>query len=1217
MPASPLVPTDRHPPISPPQEAHLSEVFRGLNYEVSEELGRGREGTVYRALHIPTKMEVALKTLRGFDPDGLYDLKREFRALCEIDHKNLAHMYELVIEGEHCFFTMELVDGPHLAEWVRQGAPRGAWQPAICDRVCQALAQLAGLLEVMHGRGWIHRDVKPSNVRLSPSGRVVLLDFGLMAIIRGKRNREEATAGTLAYMPPEAVWTTETTAAADVYSLGVLAYECMTGSRPFAGTDLIELDRLKRQGLPTFPVGTPDWLEKLIRSMTDPDPKARPTAGMISQELKAHSSARIARSRIGLPMVGRERNVEALMRTFRLQSPSEPTVVRVSGPSGIGKTHFVRSVLERIDEQADTIVLQGRCSPIATLPLPGIDGIADALTQELRRLSGEKVKGLIPRRAADLLQLFPVFARVEGFRTAASLESAAIDLRERRRHGLEALSSVLIELSRFRRVVVWIDDFQWCDPDSAEFWRSLLHEPVPLLFVTTARENESYHELLDANRVPALDLHLGPLADADMARLIRDVMKEASTEETSKITRESRGNPFLALQIAQHLQDQTHKWVPHQSMSLANVLHERLADIGEDARRMLEVCCIATKPVTLATLAAATRVTAPARAAQELLEAGRLIEQVPLGPMMPLVPYHDGIREALVSNLDPQARRDLHLALAQTLSADANADPVATFWHWHGAGDEDMARKYAVRAGDRLMAAMAFNQAIQVYLLGLELQDGSGDQSPIHERLGAAYEASGQGQLAGNAYATAARHVETADGEPLRARELRRRSAEALLRSGFIDEGYRKLTLLLPVPELRLPYSVPRLLGFCLKQKLLAGLRWLVRLKPLPADQDVVERLDILWSATVGMVWADIARSAYYQAFHTRFAFMTDDQLHRARAIATESCYLAAIGPRLFRPIFEWRATQALREAKAIGDPHLLALTLTTSATAKFITGEWNEAVEMCREAAELIERKCTVGGWELSTAYIVSSLSLGMQGKIDEVESLKARALEQARIRDDRLASTWVSVGLTNFTFLARGEPEAARTTSHAALLRWPSSFDFSLLEFWGLLGDIQADLYEARVIEARRRFERALPRIRASLVLYNRPVRGIFHYLDGSTALAASRESTDPGDRALLLKAVRNASRRLGRDSLLWARAMGCGLHAGYCLEKRELGAARKALIDAERSFDRADMSLFRAAIIHYRNQLEGSYRPAFGPEVADPNAFARCLLPLTRGE
>ncbi|MDH3485823.1 MAG: protein kinase [Myxococcales bacterium] len=1217
MPASPVLHTNRHPPFGPPQEALTSQVLRKLNYEVSQELGRGHGGTVYRALHIPTKMEVALKTLRGFDPDDLYDLKREFRALCEIDHENLAHMYELVIEGAHCFFTMELVDGPHLTEWVRQGTPPGAWHSEICDRLCEALAQLAGVLEAMHGRGWIHRDVKPSNVRLSTGGRVVLLDFGLMATIRGKRNREHPVAGTVAYMPPEAVWTTETSAAADVYSLGVLAYECVTSSRPFVGTDLVQLDRLKRQGLPTFPEGTPEWLERLIRQMTDPDPEARPTASMISRELKKHSRTRISRLRIRPPMVGRERNAEALIRAFRHLSPSAPTVVRVSGPSGIGKTHLVRSVLERIEEEADATVLQGRCLPVATLPLPGIDGIADALTQELRRLPREQVEGLVPRRAADLLQLFPVFARVKGFKTAASLEAAAIDLRERRRHGLAALSSVLRKLSKFRKVVVWIDDFQWCDRDSAAFWGSLLHEPVPLLLVTTARQIESCHELLDSSGFTALDLNLGSLSRAEMSRLISEVMEGAPTRVISTITRESRGNPFLALQIAQHVQDQASEWIPHRSMSLADVLRERLADLGEDARRILEACCIATRPVTLATLATAMNVAAPARAAQELLGAGRLIEQVPLGPMMPLVPYHDGIREALVANLGAQAGRDLHLALAQTLSADAKADPVATFWHWRGAGNEDMARKYALRAGDRLMDAMAFDQAIQVYLLGLEVQDGSGDQSPIHERLGAAYEASGQGQLAGNAYATAARHVETADGEPFRARELRRRSAEALLRSGFIDEGYRKLTLLLPVPELQLPYSVSRLLRFCLKQKLLAGFRWLVRLKPLPATRELLERLDVLWSATIGMVWADIARSAYYQAFHTRFAFMTNDQLHRARALATESCYLAAVGPRLFRPIFEWRAKQAMREAKAIGDPHLLALTLTTSATAKFLTGEWNDAVEMCREAAELIERKCTMGGWQLSTAYIVSSLSLGMQGKIDEIESLKARALEQARLRDDRLASTWVSVGLTNFTFLARGEPEAARTTSHAALLQWPSSFDFSLLEFWALLGDIQTDLYEGRATDARQRFERALPRIRESLVLYNRPVRGVFHYLDGCTALAGSRESTELSDRASLLKAARNASRRLRRDSLPWARAMGSAVHAGHCLEKRKLGAARKALIDAEQSFERADMSLFKAAVVHHRNQLEGSSRRAFGPEVQDPSAFARCLLPLARGE
>ncbi len=1212
MSASRVSHAETAPPSGGIQGAELSEALGGLDYQIMEELGEGHGGMVYRALHIPTKMEVALKTLRGFDPDDLYDLKREFRALCEIEHKNLAHMYELVIEGEHCFFTMELVGGPALKEWVRGGALPGVWHPEIGERLCEALTQLAEVLEVMHGRGWIHRDVKPGNIRLSQNGRVMLLDFGLMALARSKRIDRDV-AGTVAYMPPEAVWTTETSAAADIYALGVLAYECITGSRPFVGADLIALDRMKREGLPAFPAGTPEWLEKLIRRMTDPEPEARPTAAAIARELKERVGGIIAHAPSRAPTVGREQHADMLMDAFRNLRASEPTVVRVSGPSGIGKTHLVQSVLDRIEDESETTILQTRCLPVATLPLPGIDGIADALTQELRRLPADQVRRLIPRRAADLLRLFPIFARVKGFRKMATLQTAAIDLRERRRYGLAALTSVFTALSRLRPIVIWIDDFQWCDRDSADFWQSLLGEPLPLLFITTARQKESQIEPFKSMLDKPLDLELGPLPSRQMARLIREVIGEPSAEATSAIARESHGNPFLALQIAQHVKAQPASWVPPRSMSLAHVLRERLAEVSEDACRMLEACCISTKPATLTTLANATNVAAPAQAAQELLEAGRLIEQAPLGPMMPLVPYHDGIREAVISGLGERAQRDLHLALAETLSADVNADPVATFWHWRGAGDEDMAQKYAVRAGDRLMEAMAFDQAIQVYLLGLEVQSDAGDQSLIHERLGAAYEASGQGRLAGDAYDTAADHVETTDGDPYRARKLQRQAGEALLRSGFVDEGYRKLTRLLPVPDLELPYSVPRLIVFCLRQKLMAALRWLARLKPRRADRALLERLDVLWTATVGMVWADIARSAYYQAFHTRLALSADDPIHRARAIATESCYLAAIGPKGFRPFYEWRAKQAVRRAEEIGDPHLLALALTTSATTRFVLGDWRASSELCEVAVELIERKCTTGGWELSTAYIINSLALSMQGNVEAVEAVRAQALEEASIRDDQLASSWVSVGLANLTFLARGEPELARAVSKAALAEWPSSFDFALLEFWGVLGDIQTDLYEDRLMGARRRLQRALPQIRDSLVLYNRPVRSLFRFIDGSTALAASRVCDHPSKRAALLKVARRATRRLRRDSFEWTRAMGCALHAGYCLERGNLKATRKALIDAERLFDRSDLALFKAAIVHHRNRLEGSDRRAFGPEVADPDAFARCLIPL----
>ena len=1214
MPAVPRLHVRSVEPLSEIDKDGLVADLRKLNYELREELGRGRSGTVYRALHIPTKMEVALKRLRALDPDDLYDLKREFGALCEIDHPNLAHIHELVVKDGHRFFTMELIDGPNLLDWIRQDSDVSTCDDHAIQRLFQSLAQLAGLLETMHSKGWVHRDIKPSNVRVSPDERIVLLDFGLMTIIGGNSPVEQNVAGTLSYMAPEAIWTTEAGAAADIYSLGVMAHECLMGRRAFVGKDLIEVDRSKRSGLPAFPPGTPSWLERLVRQMTDPNPKKRPVAAEISQVLKERTGTQAPSPIIHPPVVGREASVDALQTIAQQVDRSSPTIVRIQGASGIGKTHLVREVLAKVEQVHETTILQARCLPIATLPLPGIDGIVDALSQEFCRLPESLVAQCIPQRATELLQLFPILARVKAIGRVGSFGTIAMDLRERRKHGFNALKSLIVKLSTLRRIVIWIDDFQWCDRDSAEFWRTILLEQSSILLIVTARETESCFDLVEATNDQVVDIFLEPLPIDDVKRMLDLVVPAETDENTSIIARESRGNPFLALQIAQHTQGDPKRLLPNRSISLEGVLNDRLAGMGHEARQLLEACCLATKPIGLSTLAKATKIEAPATAVQELLRAGRLVERCSLGPTMPLVPYHDRIREAVVTSLGEQERRELHLALAETLSMSSNADPVATFWHWRGGANEEMARKYALRAGDRLMDAMAFEQAIQIYELGLEAGNApAGDQSQIYERLGAAYEASGQGQLAGGAYEIAAKDARRAGENLNRSNDLERRSAEALLRSGFIDNGYDKLVQLLPVPKLPVPFSAMRLFAFCSKQKIIAGLRWISRLKPLETTIQRRQQLDVLWSATVGMVWADISRSAYYQAFHTRFAFAADDSKHRTRAMATESCYLAAMGPKLFRGVFEWRVKQSLQVAEESDDPNLLALALTTAATTSFLVGNWSRTVELSRQATELIERDCTTAGWELSTAYILSAFGLGIQGKLEEIESLKARAFEVARMRDDKLASTWVRVGLPNIVFLAAGKPNESRTQSREALSHWPSSIEFSLLEFWALYSEVQADLYEDKSGEARHRFEAALPRIRDSLVLYNRPVRSAFRYLDGITALAASQHTDDDTKRDHLLRATSKAARQLRRESLIWPKAMGWALHAGHCLEKQKCKTALRALLRAERCFEQTDMALFRGAAAYHHARLVGADHNVFDQAIIDQASFARSLLPL----
>src|SRR6185295_17149694 len=106
----------------------------------------------------------------------IYRLKREFRSLADVAHPNLVSLYELVVEGADCFFTMELVHGVNLLEYVRRAEATAAIR---ADRVTRVFRQLIEGIGALHRRGKLHRDIKPSNMLITPHGRVVVLDFGL------------------------------------------------------------------------------------------------------------------------------------------------------------------------------------------------------------------------------------------------------------------------------------------------------------------------------------------------------------------------------------------------------------------------------------------------------------------------------------------------------------------------------------------------------------------------------------------------------------------------------------------------------------------------------------------------------------------------------------------------------------------------------------------------------------------------------------------------------------------------------------------------------------------------------------------------------------------------------------------------------------------------------------------------------------------------------
>ncbi len=174
---------------------------------------------------------VALKTLPAVSGDSLHRFKREFRALADVTHPNLVGLRTLENDGGQWFITLDLIEGTDFLTYVR---PQGRLDIA---RLQAAAGQLAAGLMALHARGIVHRDLKPGNVMVNGQGRVILLDFGLVAELdRAAQFSAAGTiAGTPAYMAPEQAIGESVGPPADWYAFGIMLYEALSGRRPFTG----------------------------------------------------------------------------------------------------------------------------------------------------------------------------------------------------------------------------------------------------------------------------------------------------------------------------------------------------------------------------------------------------------------------------------------------------------------------------------------------------------------------------------------------------------------------------------------------------------------------------------------------------------------------------------------------------------------------------------------------------------------------------------------------------------------------------------------------------------------------------------------------------------------------------------------------------------------------------------------------------------------------
>ena len=258
-------------------------------YEILSPIGAGGMGEVYRARDTRLDRDVAIKVLPDLfasDQDRLARFEREAKTLASLNHPNIATIYGIEESAAVHGLVMELVEGPTLGDRIAHG-------PIPLDETLAIARQIAEALEAAHERGVIHRDLKPANVKLTSTGQVKVLDFGLAKMLEG----EPATSGlsmsptlslqathagvilgTAAYMAPEQARGKTVDKRADIWAFGCVLFEMLTGRRVFEGDDATELLGAvihKQPDWTKLPRDTPASVRRLLRRCLTKDPRQR------------------------------------------------------------------------------------------------------------------------------------------------------------------------------------------------------------------------------------------------------------------------------------------------------------------------------------------------------------------------------------------------------------------------------------------------------------------------------------------------------------------------------------------------------------------------------------------------------------------------------------------------------------------------------------------------------------------------------------------------------------------------------------------------------------------------------------------------------------------------------------------------------------------------------------------------------------------------------
>lgn len=1147
-------------------------------FELVRRLGIGGMGEVWEARDHLFHDVIALKFLLRVTEQALKDFRWEFRSLAELNHPNLAELYELYIKGPDVFYTMELCAGT-VGERFRpkapsdhptnemNAAPATTFSPldGPLDPLFSAFAGAAKGLQELHVNGKLHRDIKPMNILLRTDGTTVLGDTGLAVDLDASDAR--GAAGTLHYMAPELL-RGRPSPASDWFALGVSMFQLLAGAPPL-GDDTPLAWALPGGGVaPTLSevgIRVPEELETLIASMLAGKPERRPGGEAVLALLcqlcgETPGPTPVRRS---VPFVGRDQARAELGSMLRQKGP---WLVHVEGAPGVGKTALLQEALRESSGEAQ--ILRGHSRPQEYIPYRSMNRVVESLGRLLEHLpTGERPTEHLSQTQA-LLRIFPDLALVRWLRCAEINATIPLDEVALRRSAFLAFRTLLGELARTRTLILWIEDVQWMDLDSIQLLTAIFSGPAapPIGLILSARPgaSPSVRSALSSlwgcfaqRRHVALE----PLTLKESARLV-SLANPTLTLSGHELER-AGGEPEILLHLAEAVGKNALDENPARSLLLW-----RLRDIPDNARALQDAVAISASPVEPGVLQDLTDPPRHGGRSHLRLLCNRKLTRLSGENRLSFEYYSDRLRQARVEMLSPEERAALHNAFLEPLLRSDPPNYLLLFTHARGAGQKGLAARCAIQAARATELALAFDNQVELYTMSIQLEE----TREGYEGLATALRNAGRPAESARAYLRAA---ELCADDPSSNACLRRQGAEQQLRAGLVDEGLATFGPVLQANQLALPSSPGRAIATAWYWRLrfmFSGLPVRMRRRPR-AEVRPPEQLELMWSVSTAFSMLNPTVTDAFGVRHLIAAIDLGEPSRISRALGFEASFEALLGIPYMLKRAHRIADQARQLAEETGDAYDLAWANLAKCIVSGLSGEFESAVTLGREAERIWMERCAGTWWELMVARTYINNSLAWLGDVRTLTQRVPEGLEDARHRGDLPAEAIHRLGQGgSMAWLCLDHPEAVLAEGDLVFdrVRTPQ---FHAIEYYHLLGTTTALLYQGDAAAAQARLDAGWGRMKGAGFLTMR-------YCAVEMAFLSARVMAATGNAPA--RKLQSTAKEVERASpaLRHARGLACAIRAlGAQLERDPVGMNRH-LLDARVAFADARLVLLQRA-------------------------------------